>query len=434
MDMKARLLLAAALAVCSRPAAAQLAQGASVVPTVPTLAGVIGALPGLPSPSLSPGNISLPLSPSPQGLLSLSLPAVQQPVLGLSASPAAPVQASVVPGTAGSGEASAARAQERPVLSALQEAVGAQENDRPGAQGEEAGARSAALMDGSQAAPAAVERVLTELRELRKQETPVWLHWRDKDTGQARVALAKIASVTDRQSVVRGRLTKQWLVVPDDYSAEIDVDLLESAVPAGLSPGEYDAMIQPEGPKMLGPELARTGLSPEQLETLRSRSRGFITAHEFLKQSSLGHSPGITLGVTDNLDQYTALTRAAGMTHWKVLYRKWFGGIRSPRPDEFMDRATRDGRPVYLFLPPMVVDEEVYPNTLGELKWLLAHPDRLGNVQLVLGGYDMFSKADGNRLFSLGIKHGKGKRRKLLLDAFRRLMAGYRDEERRALK
>jgi len=298
-----------------------------------------------------------------------------------------------------------------------------------------AAARGAALLDGSRLAtgdpeagdaptPDRRELLRSRLRELSRSETPVWIRWKDASTRERRTLLAKVSSVSDRESQRDGRWVKQWLLIPDTFRGDIDLDSVESVVPAGISPAEYDAAIQPEGPRPLGQELARAGLSPEQVESMRSHSRGFMTAYDFLKAASFG-GRGTTIGVTDNLDQYTALTRAAGMTHWKIPYRKWFGGIHSPRPAQFMDRLTAADGPIYMFLPPMILDEEAYPNTLAELQWLLAHPGRMKDVRFVFGGYELFSRDNQDKLFSLGLRHGKGKRRALIVDSLRRIMAGY---------
>lgn len=291
------------------------------------------------------------------------------------------------------------------------------------------GERLAALMDGRRAQPvseaqengaeAAHAALRERLKDWSRQDVPVRIRWRNPDSGGIQEAVVKVGGVLDTTSWSAGRQLKRWMVMTDVYLGQVDVDMIESAAPAGLSSDEYNAAIQPERPRPLSEELARTGLSSDQIGALTKHSRGFMTVQDFLRSAPVPAGSGVAaLGVTDNLDQYTALVRAAGLVHWKTLYRKWLGSIRNPRADEFMTHVTGADRPVVMFLPPKILEPENYPFTSEELRWLLAHPERMKNVQFVLGAYEMFSKENEGKLFSLGLRNGKGQRRRLLRERF----------------
>lgn len=296
---------------------------------------------------------------------------------------------------------------------------------QPGADGEAAAGRLAAAVDGTDApadaADAAAGAVSVEqLRALQAGGVPVLARWRDRDSGRLRDALCRISGVSDVRDLSAGRWRSWDVVYVDVAPFRIYVEDLRSVSPAGMTTREYFARIRPQAPAPLDLQLARAGLSAAQVAAIRARSRGVLTAPEFLRSAQAG---SLSLGVTDNLDQYAAMVRTTGLVHWKVMYRRLMGDIRSPRPAEFMDRLLGLGRPVYMFLPPGQVTEEDYPNTYAELAWLLAHPDRMRDVQFVSGAYDMLSREDRDRLFHL---RGAGLRRQVLGDMFQRISGGER--------
>ena len=290
--------------------------------------------------------------------------------------------------------------------------------------------RIAALMDGgrtaaapvsagSQEPPASDKALLKKLNAWSDRATPVRIRWRQKARGPVRETVAIIDTVTDVDDG-RGRRN---IIYTDANAGEIDVSRIESAAPAGTSEEKYLSAIRPKAAGTLKEQLARVGLSAGQLAEIRRRSRGFMTVGQLLRSgAAAAGGRGLSLGVTDNLDQYTAVVRAAGLVHWKVPYWKWFGDVNTPRTAEFMERATKGGGPLYMFLPPGLREEEYHPYTFEEFEWLMAHPDRMKNVRFVLGAYEMFSKENEGKLFSLGSRRGTGARRKLLLRLFRGLM------------
>ncbi|MFA6004473.1 MAG: hypothetical protein WC881_10435 [Elusimicrobiota bacterium] len=290
---------------------------------------------------------------------------------------------------------------------------------------ETAAGRLSAVMDGA-GRPAAetagdAEPVsLGQLHALKAADVPVNIRWQDRDSGQLRNEICRISGVSNVQDVSQGRWRSWDVVYVDVAPFRIYVEDLRSVSPAGISTREYFARVQPQAQDPLEMQLARTGLSPVQIEAIRTRSRGVLTAPEFLRSAPAG---GLSLGVTDNLDQYAAMVRTAGLVHWKIMYRKLMGDIRNPRPAQFMERLLALGRPVYVFLPPGQVTEEDYPNTYAELAWLLEHPERMRNVQFVSGAYGLFSREDEARWFRL---RGAGLRRQMLGDLFQRIRSGER--------
>jgi hypothetical protein len=306
-----------------------------------------------------------------------------------------------------------ARALDPAIFSGLKDIAPRTEQEAPS----DAADRVAALMDGSLTEGSGPPSI-GYLQDLRSRETPVRIRWLDAESGEVRSALARISVVTD--SLRLADMRKRTLVYTDAAAGEIELQDIRSVVPAGLSAQEYESLIRPEPPKSLEVLLARTGLPPGRIQAMRTNSRGFMTAQDFLRSPRPRN--GIGLGVSDNLDQFDALARAAGLTRWQTLYDIWFGGFEHPRTEEFMPRATAKGRPVFMFLPSGVVDRELYPYTLSELEWLLARPERMKNVTFVVGAYEMFSKVNEARLSHLGALRGGDERRlRLLLDVYRRI-------------
>ena len=404
------LLLAAWTGLCAAGDAAAAVPLASPVRPVPLAPSWNASLSAPPLPRSSLG----PLQPgSVQALSGLSpLPALLPAPLAVRADPSA-----AQPALAGAiGELARAAASLAP------------ENGPPSA--ERGCARAAAVMDGRAAPrPAAAVEVpalpedqagrIAALRALGGAGEPILLTWRTKP-GRTKTVLAMVTSVFDTTSMGQDGWKTRWSVHTDVPTGAIPIESVISARPAGISAGRYYERIRPKRPASMARMIAQTGLSEEQVALIRAASRGFKSVHGFVRGLPGASKGTLSIGLTDNLDQYNALVRAGGLTHWKTLYEEWFGGAEHPRTEEFMRRVTGTGKPILMFLPGPALDQEYHPNTSDELRWLLAHPDKMENVTFVLGAYDLFSRVDESRLFDMGLRDAE-KRRAFLADLFLKL-------------
>ncbi len=95
-------------------------------------------------------------------------------------------------------------------------------------------------------------------------------------------------------------------------------------------------------------ELALSGLSPDEVQLLRTRSKNVMTIYELLRMNGSDLAGGYALGSTSPL--YYAAAEVAGLKNWNVAFREI--GIREPNEKnmpEFLTQLVRGGKPIVFY-------------------------------------------------------------------------------------
>ena len=144
----------------------------------------------------------------------------------------------------------------------------------------------------------------------------------------------------------------------------------------------------------LDAELARSGLTADEIKTIREHSKGLMTITDFLDKGGL--NGGYSLGRTDDEGFYEAATSALRLQSWKTAYRTLYDDRSEPRTSDFLSKITSNDRDkaVVFFMPPHVAGAERQGVTSDEMRWLLDHPRAMGGVYFVPGLYELIGAQD----------------------------------------
>lgn len=176
---------------------------------------------------------------------------------------------------------------------------------------------------------------------------------------------------------------RQALVAP--IATELAAPVVRPIAPAGAP-----LRLQPVD---LETELTKSELKPEQLNMLRNHSKGVMTIYDFLQTLSQSTRGGYSLGLTNYMDIYEALSKGCDLTKWMDAYIKLFGD-KNERTGKFLDHITAEGKPIVFFVPGNIFTHGAAGVTRREMEWLMAHPERMKNVYFVFGAYSTISEAD----------------------------------------
>jgi hypothetical protein len=128
--------------------------------------------------------------------------------------------------------------------------------------------------------------------------------------------------------------------------------------------------------------LSHTGLTAEQIKTLRSHAAGMSTLEAWL---SRGPHEGVLLGIMGENESYTALQQKSKMMSWETAYQKFGIGFgESAHTQKFLESLSRSEWKVVFLLPPSLWSHPQGVITKRELWWYLQHPDQMKNVFFVL--------------------------------------------------
>ncbi len=142
-------------------------------------------------------------------------------------------------------------------------------------------------------------------------------------------------------------------------------------------------------------ELALSGLSPDEVVLLQTRSKNVMTIYEFLKMNGSDLAGGYALGSTSPL--YYAASGVAGLKNWNVAFREF--GIREPNEKnmpEFLTQLVRREKPIVFFVPRDIGfhRKKYFSYTAYEFNWFLSRPDSMNNVYFVFGLQEIISAND----------------------------------------
>jgi hypothetical protein len=139
------------------------------------------------------------------------------------------------------------------------------------------------------------------------------------------------------------------------------------------------------------PSIQKSGLSAEQIESLKKYARDVVSVEGILKTAEPVGGYSLGLSFIGSVSIYRALSEVLGLTSWPQAYRQVGMNSRVPGQTKyFLDKLEKLGKPIIFFLPNGIFDRQTGANvTRAELIWFLENPDRMQNVTFVTGAYDL---------------------------------------------
>ncbi|MES2854839.1 MAG: hypothetical protein V4692_03195 [Bdellovibrionota bacterium] len=138
--------------------------------------------------------------------------------------------------------------------------------------------------------------------------------------------------------------------------------------------------------------LKKTDLDESTIQLIRQSSSGFYSVDEFLKMDDVTN--GFALGLASLQGQYEMLVERKALISWNRVYSHFEVNWETTpnHTDWFMNEITNMNRPIVYMLPAQTLTYQGDSITNEELRWLLARPEKMGNVRFILGAYDIVSE------------------------------------------
>lgn len=140
----------------------------------------------------------------------------------------------------------------------------------------------------------------------------------------------------------------------------------------------------------LAEEIAKSGVTPDQLAKMREHFSSFIDIYDLILSPP---ERGVLLGVMGNSDLYSAVKAATGLTSWDEAYDKFGIGFgESQHTDKFMTTLVNQEDPIIFLIPKNIWSHPHGIHTKKELWWLLQNPEKMKNVIFVFGVLDVLDQ------------------------------------------
>lgn len=171
--------------------------------------------------------------------------------------------------------------------------------------------------------------------------------------------------------------------------------------------------------KDLDEEMQLSGLSHEQVQTLKDNAADFCLITDFFKKT-FSLTGAIILGL-NHKDIIEGMKKALKCDCYMDAYLRMFNSPNAR--DDFLEKLTAEGNPI-IFLVPRKLYGTKQGVTAGEMTWLFNNPEKMKLVHFVFGAYKVYSKkAVDSEVNSYESKRGD-KRAKELQNTFQSYITG----------